>query len=71
MVLLDHHHAGSASTLDCGRLPIQTSHVKRRNMVVQVILMIVTFGIYAIYWFHVTLNELYRASGNQAVGQQG
>ncbi len=33
--------------------------------------MIVTFGIYAIYRFHVTLNELYRDSGNQAVGQQG
>ena len=40
-------------------------------MVVQVILMIVTFGIYAIYWFHVALNELYWANGNQAVRQQG
>ena len=50
---------------------MQTGHIKRRNMVVQVILLIVTLGIYAIYWFHVTLNELYQANGNQAVGQQG
>jgi hypothetical protein len=32
--------------------------VKERNMVVQVILMIVTFGFYAIYWFYVTCQEL-------------
>ena len=44
---------------------MQTSHIKRRNMVVQVILTIVTLGIYAIYWFHVTLNELHRANGKQ------
>ena len=43
---------------------MQTSHIKRRNMVVQIILMIVTLGIYAIYWFHVTLKELHRANGN-------
>ena len=44
---------------------MQTSHIKRRNMVMQVILMILTLGIYAIYWFHVTLNELHRANGKQ------
>lgn len=44
---------------------MQTSHIKRRNMVVQILLMIVTLGIYGIYWFHVTLNELHRANGKQ------
>ena len=43
---------------------MQTSHIKPGNMVVQIILMIVTLGIYAIYWFHVTLKELHRANGN-------
>ena len=42
---------------------MQTSHIKRRNMVVQGLLVIVTLGIYAIYWFHVTLNELHKANG--------
>ncbi len=28
--------------------------IKRRNMVLQVILMAVTFGIYGLYWFYVT-----------------
>ena len=44
---------------------MQTSHIKRRNMIVQVILTIVTLGIYTIYWYHVTLNELHRANGKQ------
>ena len=44
---------------------MQTSHIKRRNMVAQVVLVIVTLGIYAIYWFHVTLNELHRANGKR------
>ena len=32
--------------------------VRERNMVVQVILMIVTLGFYGIYWFYVTCQEL-------------
>jgi len=32
--------------------------VKKRNMVAQVLLMVVTLGIYAIYWFYQTATEL-------------
>ncbi len=32
--------------------------VKYRNMLIQVLLMIVTLGFYAIYWFYVTACEL-------------
>lgn len=32
--------------------------IKYRNMPVQVILVIVTFGFYAVYWFFQTTNEL-------------
>ena len=32
--------------------------IKRRNMWMQVILAIVTLGIYAIYWFYVTSKEM-------------
>ncbi len=32
--------------------------IKQRNMMVQVLLMIVTFGLYAIYWFYQTAQEL-------------
>ena len=38
-------------------------HIKYRNMVMQVVLVIMTFGIYALYWFYVTLNELHKANG--------
>ncbi|MCY4367664.1 MAG: DUF4234 domain-containing protein [Chloroflexi bacterium] len=41
----------------------RTDHIKYRNMWVQVLLAIITLGIYTIYWFHVTLGELYRANG--------
>lgn len=34
------------------------SEVKYRNMWVQVLLIIVTFGLYAIYWFYQTTSEL-------------
>ncbi len=40
-----------------------TDHIKYRNMVMQVVLVIVTFGIYALYWFYVTLDELHKANG--------
>ena len=39
------------------------SHVKYRNMVVQVLLFIITLGIYGIYWFYVTYKETSRANG--------
>ena len=32
--------------------------IKRRNLMVQVLLFIVTFGIYGIYWFYVTSKEI-------------
>ncbi len=41
----------------------RTDHIKYRNMVLQVILAILTFGIYTIYWYYVTLDELHKANG--------
>ncbi len=32
--------------------------IKNRNMAVQILLVIVTFGLYTIYWFYQTANEL-------------
>ena len=32
--------------------------IKRRNMMMQVLLMIITLGIYSIYWFYVTSKEM-------------
>ena len=43
--------------------PVRTEHIKYRNMFAQVILTIVTFGIYIIYWYYVTLDELHKANG--------
>ena len=40
----------------------RSGHIKYRNMVAQVFLVIITFGIYAIYWYHVTLGELHIAN---------
>ena len=37
---------------------MKTDHIKKRNLVMQVVLMIVTLGFYSIYWFHVTLKGL-------------
>ena len=34
------------------------SEVKYRSMIVQIILMVVTFGIYSLYWFYQTSSEL-------------
>lgn len=42
---------------------MRTAHIKKRNMVMQVVLMGITLGIYAIYWFHVTLGEMHIANG--------
>ena len=36
-------------------------HIEDRNVVMQILLVIVTFGIYAIYRYHVTLKELHIA----------
>ncbi len=44
---------------------VRTDHIKRRNMWMQVVLTIITLGIYTIYWFHVTLGEMYRANGTE------
>ena len=41
----------------------RTDHIKYRNMLVQVILSIITLGIYGIYWYYVTFNELWVANG--------
>ena len=41
---------------------MRTDHIKYRNMGMQVVLFIITGGIYAIYWFYVTLNELHVAN---------
>ena len=48
-----------------GAAPKRTDHIKRRNMWVQVLIYIITLTIYGIYWFHVTLGELYRANGTE------
>lgn len=34
------------------------SEIKYRNMLTQILLIIVTFGIYLVYWFHQTASEL-------------
>lgn len=39
--------------------------VKYRNMLLQVVLIIVTLGIYAIYWFYQTCSEMKDLSGDQ------
>ena len=44
----------------------QYDHIKYRNMVMQVILYIITVGIYGIYWFYATLKELHQANGSAA-----
>ena len=41
------------------------SHIKNRNMLLQPFLVIITLGIYGIYWFHVTLGELHRANNRE------
>ncbi|HLF04539.1 MAG TPA: DUF4234 domain-containing protein [Dehalococcoidia bacterium] len=43
-----------------------TEHIKRRNMWMQVLLFIITFGIYYYYWYLVTLGEMRRANGKDA-----
>ena len=45
------------------------SHIKYRNMLVQPLLVIITLGIYGVYWFHVTLGELHRANGRTEPAQ--
>ena len=43
--------------------PASTGHIKNRNMIMQVVLTIVTLGIYVIYWYYVTLDEMQKANG--------
>ena len=42
---------------------MNTDHIKKWNMVMQVVLIIVTLGLYAICWFYSTLKELHIANG--------
>ncbi len=48
--------------------PQRTDHIKYRNMFGQVLLFIITLGIYSVYWFYVTFNELNTANGKEASG---
>jgi hypothetical protein len=41
--------------------------VKERNMAVQVLLMVITFGLYLVYWFYVTCQELVGLSDDASV----
>lgn len=60
---------GSAAGAQTGlRSPIATvpgraGRIKYRNMLVQVLLVMITLGIYTIYWYYVTLDELHKANG--------
>ena len=48
---------------------MNTDHIKYRNMLMQVVLVIVTLGLYAIYWYYVTLKEMKIANGkDEGVG---
>ena len=57
--------AASNPSNGSGGGPRRTDHIKHRNMWMQVLLAIITLGIYTIYWFHVTLGELYKANGHE------
>ena len=62
------HCGASTSTQGTPRpvvtgVPKPTGHIKYRNMAMQVILVIVTLGIYTIYWYYVTLDEIHKANG--------
>ncbi len=48
---------------------MKTDHIKNRNMIMQVVLMIVTLGIYSIYWYYATLKELHIANGKEDAGE--
>ena len=42
---------------------MKTDHIKKRNMIMQIVLMLITLGIYAIYWLYYTLRELHITDG--------
>lgn len=42
---------------------MRTDHIKDRNMFAQLVLYIITLGIYGIYWYYSTLKELHIANG--------
>ena len=48
---------------------MKTDHIKNRNMIMQVVLFVVTIGIYGIYWFYSTLKELHIANGKEDAGE--
>lgn len=41
----------------------QHDHIKRRDMMMQVVLFLCTFGYYGLYWFYATLKELHQDNG--------
>jgi hypothetical protein len=41
------------------------AQIKRRNMFLQVLLMVVTFGLYSVYWFYQTASEMKAATNDQ------
>ena len=43
---------------------MKIGHIKKRNLIMQVVLAIVTLGIYFIDWFYSTLKEIHIANGS-------
>ena len=43
---------------------MKTDHIKSRSLPKHIVLAIITLGIFAIYWYYVTLKELHIANGN-------
>ena len=43
-------------------------HIKYRNMVMQVVLFVITLGIYGVYWYYVSLKEMHIANGQAESG---
>ena len=66
--------SGSSFCPSCGNvtgntaLAKTTGHIKYRNMWVRVLYLILTLGIYSIYWFYVTLRELEVGNGKERSG---
>ena len=56
------HAIGSTSSANF------TGHIKYRNMWVAVIYFILTLGLYSIYWYYSTLEELQVANGKEKSG---
>ena len=65
---------GTATGLPAGPSPgpnsagKRTDHIKYRNMWVRAALIIISFGIYLIYWYFASLEELHQANGKEPSG---